>query len=181
MPRELTDQQWAAVEAELQIAQAARAIWDDEKLGPAAKALFKEKNPTVAVPDYDIRKEMKDGFAAIEKRHQDERIAEQHKKEDEHWKQQRSKIQKDYGFTDDGIKDLEKFMLERNVGDYEVAATYHAARNPKPSEPSGYKDPYWNHGKSDTFQEIAKDPEGWGRNELLKALHNDQQRNRNAF
>jgi hypothetical protein len=80
------------------------------------------------------------------------------------------------------MKELEKFMFERNVGDYEVAATYHAAKNPKPSEPTaGYKDPYYNFGKGDLFKEIAKDPEGWGRDEIIKAIRNDEARNRNAF
>lgn len=182
MPRELTDQEWAQVQAELQVARTARQLWNHPQLGAEAKALLKRAHPDVEIPDHDIRQEIKAEFAKRDQQQQAEREAERHTKEDEYWRGQREKVKKEYGFTDDGIKDLEKFMLEKNVGDYEVAATYHAAKNPKASEPSGYKDPYWNHGKSDAFREIAKDPEEWGRSELIKALHNDQQRNRqNGF
>ena len=74
------------------------------------------------------------------------------------------------------MKTMEKWMYDNNVGSYEVAATYHASKNPKPSEPAGYKDPYWHHEKSDLFKEIAKDPEEWGRQQIINAI-NGQHRN----
>lgn len=181
MPREFSDAELAALKSDLEIAQVAKQLWDDPQLGPEAKALLKKKLPNVQIPDHDIRTEMRDGFARVEQQRQDEKRVEQEQREDAYWKRQRKEVQDGFGFTEDGMKDLEKFMLEKNIGDYEVAATYHAAKNPKPSEPSGYKDPYWNHGRSDTFKEIAKDPEEWGRSEIMKALANQQQRNRSAF
>ena len=86
-------------------------------------------------------------------------------------------MQREFGFTEDGMKDLEKFMLDKNIGDYEVAATYHASKNPKQSE-ANYSDGLWNHAKQDGFAEVAKDPEGWARNELLGAMRRDQERTR---
>jgi hypothetical protein len=124
---------------------------------------------------------MHDGFRKIEQSREEEKLAEKQAKEDEYWKGQRDKVKSEYGYTDDGIKDLEKMMLEKNIGDYEVAATYHAAKNPKAAEPANYKDPYYQFQKSDTFKQIAADPEEWGRNEILTALRNDQKRTRNAF
>ena len=181
MPREISDQEYAQWQEDRQIANLGRQIWDDPQLGPAAKELVKRKNPTVQIPDHDIRMEMRAGFDKIKQERDEEKAADRTAREDEYWKGQRQKVKDEFGYTDDGIKDLEKMMLERNIGDYEVAETYHAAKNPKASEPSGYKDPYWNHQKSDTFKEIAADPEAWGRNEIMKALNNDQRRNRNAF
>lgn len=183
MPREISDQEYAALLSDHQIANTAREIWDDPNLGPAAKELLKRKMPNVQIPDHDIRTEFRKELADRDRKQQEERESERLKKEDDYWKGERSRVQKEYGFTDDAMKDLEKTMLEKNIGDYDVAATYHAAKNPKPSDAfnQGYKDPYWNHGKSDTFKEIARDPEEWGRNEILRALHNDQQRQRNAF
>jgi hypothetical protein len=181
MPREISDAEYQQWQIDKQIAGLANEVWDDPQLGPAAKELLKRKRPGIQIPDHDIRTEMRDGFAKIEKNREEEKLAEKQAKEDEYWKGQRRKIQDEYGYTDDGMKDLEKMMMDKNIGDYEVAATYHTAKNPKASEPSGYKDPYWNHGKSDTFKEIAKDPEEWGRSEIMKALQNDQRRNRNAF
>lgn len=181
MPREISDAEYQEYQTAKQIAALAGEVWDDPQLGPAAKELVKRKRPGLQIPDHDIRTEMRQGFANLEKKHEDEKAAERQQREDEYWKNQRKKVQDEFGFTEDGIKDLEKFMLERNIGDYEVAATYHAAKNPKASEPTSYKDPYYQFGKSDTFKEIAKDPEEWGRSEILKALHNDQKRSRNAF
>jgi hypothetical protein len=181
MPREISDAEYQQWQIDKQIAGLANEVWEDPQLGPAAKELLKRKRPGVQIPDHDIRMEMRDGFAKMEKAREEEKLAERQSKEDEYWKGQRKKIQDEYGYTDDGIKDLEKMMLEKNIGDYEVAATYHAAKNPKAAEPQGYKDPYWNHTKSTTFQEIAKDPEAWGKDEIVKALQNDQRRSRNAF
>jgi hypothetical protein len=77
------------------------------------------------------------------------------------------------------MNDLEKMMIERNIGDYEVAATYHAAKNPKTSDPTAaYQDQYWNHGRGDAWKEIATDPEAWGRKELMAAMKRDAERSR---
>lgn len=179
MPREISDQDWAVIQTELQIANEARALWNDPQLGPETKALLKKKNPNVQIPDHDIRTEMRDGFAAMEQRLQAEKDAEKRKQEDDYWMAERKRVKDEWKFTEEGMKELEDTMRKRNIGDYEVAATFLASKNPKPSESYGaYKDPYWNHGKSDTFKEIAKDPEEWGRSEIMKALINDQQRNR---
>lgn len=182
MPREISDSDYAKWQEDSQIAQLSRELWDDPQLGPAAKELVKRKRPGVQIPDHDIRTEMRDGFNKIRKEQEEEKLAERQKKEDDFWKNEKSRVQKEFGFTDEGIKDLEKFMLEKNIGDYEVAATYHAAKNPKAAEPMGGKDPYYGFAKSDAFREIAKDPEEWGRGEIMKALNNEsQRRNRNAF
>lgn len=184
MPHELTDEQYRALMEDHQVASIARQLWDDPQLGQEAKALFKKKHPNASVPDHDIRTEIRSEFAERDRKQQEQREAERIANEDKYWKEKRSQAQKDHNLTDEGMKELEKLMYEKNIGDYDVAATYVAAKNPKPSDPynqPGFKDPYWNHGKSDTFKEIAKDPEEWGRNEILKALHNDQQRQRGGF
>lgn len=179
MPREISDEEWNFLQQEHQVASMARSVWEDPKLGPHAKALLKEKMPNMPIPDHDIRAEMDRRFEEFYKRDDEEREQHRVQTEDAFWKGERKKVQDQYGYTEDGMKDLEKMMLEKHIGDYEVAATYHTAKNPKPSEPtSGYKDPYWNHTKSDLFQQIAKDPEEWGRSEIIKAITNDQNRNK---
>ena len=183
MPKQLTDAEYNYLIEQDQVANVANALWNDPELGPQTKALLKKKLPNLQIPDHDLRTEMRGEFAKRDKKQREEREAEEIAKQDNFWKGERARVQKQYGYTDDGIKDLEQLMLYKHIGDYEVAATYHAAKNPKPSEPTsmGYKDPYWNHGKSDLFKEIAKDPEEWGRSEIMKALHNDQNRNKGGF
>lgn len=184
MPREISEEQFNALMEDHQIASIARQMWDSPELGPEAKALFKRHAPKASIPEHDIRVEIRNEFAERDRKAAEEREAERLKREDDFWKEKRAKAQKDHNLTEEGIKDLEKLMYERNIGDYDVAATYVASKNPKPSDPygqPGFKDPYWNHGKSDLFKEIAKDPEEWGRKEIINALHADQQRNRGGF
>ena len=178
MPQQLTDEQWLYYQQQDQKARLADDLWNDPQLGPEAKALLKRKMPNVQIPDHDIRTEMRQEFATRDQKQAEEREAERIAREDNHWKAERKKTQDAYGIPEDKMKEMEKWMYENNVGSYDVAATYHAAKNPKPSEPAGYKDPYWNHGKSDLFKEIAKDTEEWGRGEIMKALNGQ---NRQAF
>jgi hypothetical protein len=177
---EITDEQLRQWQEDNRVAAVARKVWDDPRTSDRSKALLKEIFPETVIPDHDIRNEIRGEFAKRDKAAADAAEADRVAREDAHWRGERKKTQDAYGMTEDAMKDMEKWMYENNVGSYEVAATYHAAKNPKPSEPSGsgYKDPYWNHGKSDLFKEIAKDPEEWGRNEILGALRNEQNRNK---
>lgn len=183
MPKQISDEEYHALLSDHQIANAARKLWDDPLTGPEAKALLKKGMPEVVIPEHDIRVEMHNEFAERDRKQQEEREAARIAQQDAYWKDQRQKTQSEYGIPEEKMKDMEKWMWENNVGSYEVAATYHAAKNPKPSEPTGagYKDPYWNHGKSDLFKEIIKDPEEWGRSEIIKALNNDQTKIRGGF
>lgn len=182
MPREVTDDEWNYLQGRRQVADLADSVWNDPQLGNAARALLKTKMPNLQIPDFDIRNEMYQRLNEQEQKREEEKAAERRARDEAYWQTEREKVRKQYNFTDEGLQNLEKFMLEKNIGDYEVAATYQASKNPKPSEPSSYKDPYWNHTKSDTFKQIAADPEEWGRSEILKALHNDQQnRNKGGF
>jgi hypothetical protein len=60
-------------------------------------------------------------------------------------------------------------MVERNIGDYDAAAHFFAAKNPQVSEPT-YDSTRWHHERGDQFKEIVSDPEAWGRNELMTAF-----------
>lgn len=183
MPKELSDEEFAFLQSEHQIASVARQLWDDPTLGPEAKALLKKKMPNLPIPDHDIRAEVRAEFAERDRKANEEREAERIKSEDAYWRGERQKTMDQWGIPEDRMKEMEKWMYTNNIGSYEVAATYHAAKNPKPSEPSGagYKDPYWNHGKSDLFKEISKDPEEWGRSEIIKAIQGDVNRQRGGF
>jgi hypothetical protein len=177
---EITEEQLRVLTESHQVAQAARKLWEDPRTSERSKALFKEVFPEANIPDHDIRTEVRAEFAKRDQKQQEEREAERVARDDAYWRGERKKTQDAYGMTEEAMTEMEKWMYENNVGSYEVAATYHAAKNPKPSEPSagGHRDPYWNHGKSDLFKEIAKDPEEWGRNEIMNALRSDQNRNK---
>jgi hypothetical protein len=179
MPVTLNDDQVAELRQRLgqaetnrQIAEAARGVWDDPDLGEAAKRLWKQKYPDTSIPDYDLEQRLRgeiqkdrDERAAADKaardREADARVA-----------SERKAVQDRYGATDDAMTRLERLMVERNIGDYEVAAEYMFSREPRASDgrDDSYDGQYWRHDQQDLFKEIAADPEEWGRKEILKTL-----------
>ena len=162
-----------------QVADFVETIYNDPTLNKEAKALIKKKYPQMVIPDYDIEQRVEERLAA-DKKERDDKEAEQRKQADEKkFNDMRGETQKKYGFTDKAMEELEQFMVDNNVGSYEVAASYKASREPRPSDATAFDDGRWNHDKAPGFAEIAKDPEGWGRSEILKTLYNEQERNRN--
>ena len=173
MPRELSDEEYNFLQGRRQVADFVESIYNDPQLGKEAKALIKKKYPQIQIPEYDLAAQMDARFDADKKAREDEKQAAKDAEDNKRFADTRSRVQKEYGFTDDGMKDLEKFMAERNVLDYEVAAEYHVAKNPKQSE-ADTNDGLWHHQQQDNFAEIAKDPEGWARKEIIGALRRDE-------
>lgn len=178
MPRTIPDEEYNFLQGRRQIADFVETIYNDPALSKEAKALIKKKYPTMAIPDYDIETKVEERFAAERKEREDREAAERKQSEEQRFNNLRKEAQDKYGFTNEAMEDLEKFMVENNVGSYEVAAGYHVAKNPRPSDVT-HGDGRWNHDKAPGYQEIAKDPEGWGRGELLKTLYGIQERERN--
>lgn len=184
MPRTITDEQYAmlqqrlaAADQALQVNQFVESIFNDPNCNEDAKRLIKRKYPQMQIPDLDIRDEIKNLFAQEKKQREETELRAKEEADKKNWHDSRQKVKNEYGFTDEGMEELEKMMVDRNTGDYEIAATYHAAKNPKPvsAEFDSFR---WNHEKAPSFAEIAKDPEGWGRGEIMKALRADQERAR---
>ena len=177
MPREVSDEEYMFLRGRDQIASFVESIYNDPQLNREAKALIKKKYPQIQIPDYDIE-------AKVEKRLDEDRRmredAENQKRNEEEQRQfqtTRQKVQDQYGFTPEGMEKLEKFMVEKNVGDYDVAASYMASKEPRQSEAT-LDNFRWNHDKAPGFAEIAKDPEAWGRQELITAIHKDTENQR---
>ncbi len=179
MPRQVSDEEYAFLQGRRQIADFIEPIYHDPALSKEAKALIKRKYPNLEIPEHDLEEKFEKRLA--EERHaREEAEAERRNQQDQdRFNSVRRKTQDEYGFTDDAMTELEKLMVEKNVGDYEVAASYLASKKPNPSAATAFDDGLWNHSKAPGFVEIAKDPEGWGRGEILKALHKDQEREKN--
>jgi hypothetical protein len=177
MPREISDEEYNRLIGKAQVADFVESIYNDPQLSREAKALIKKKYPQVQIPDFDIEERINQRFDAERSERETAEQAKRDAADQEHFKQTRAQVQKNYGFTDDGMQDLEKFMVDHNVGDYEVAATYHAAKNPRQSE-ANQSDGLWHHQQQDNFKEISADPEGWARKEILGALRRDEERQR---
>lgn len=168
---ELTDEQLTYYKGRETVANFIESIWNDPALKPEAKTLIKKKYPQLEIPDHDLRIEMNARFDKEKQEREEKERKEREAKADADHKALRKKTQDEYGFTDEAMADLEKFMIDNNVGSYDVAATYKAAKAPKTSEPTAAWDSTrWHHEKQDGFAEIAKDPEAWGRNELTTAF-----------
>jgi hypothetical protein len=187
MPVTLTDEQVQSLRefaAEAQrnkgIADMMNGIYGDPALGQEARALIKKKYPNLPIPDYDTKNEINARLDREKQERLDAEKAAKDKAADEKFREQRADTQKKFGFTDDAMGRLEKLMMERNIGDYEAAATFMASKEPQPSDDqTGFDRHFYRHDQDETFKQIADDPEGWARTELIKAVRSDA-RARNA-
>jgi broad specificity polyphosphatase/5'/3'-nucleotidase SurE len=180
MPREISDQEHAYYENRRMVADFVESIYNDPALNKEAKKLIKKKYPNLQIPDYDIEEKVEARFAQ-EKQARDTSAAEKRKKdEDEKWKADRKAAQDKYHYNDEDMKKLEKMMVELEIPNYDVAATYMRSQDPAASEPAN-ESRFWRHDQQDGFAEIAKDPEKWGEKEILRALREDQARARNGW
>jgi ATP-dependent exoDNAse (exonuclease V) beta subunit len=177
MPRTLSDEEYNFLQNKRMTADFVESIYNDPQLNKEAKRLIKKKYPNLAIPDYDLEEKVEQRFSAEEQRKQKEAAEAAAKADRDAWNASREKVKKKYSFTDEGIKDLEAWMHEKAVADHEVAAEYRASKNPQMSSPT-YDSQFWHHEKAPNFAEIAKDPEAWGRNEILTAIHRDEERAR---
>jgi hypothetical protein len=173
--REIEDEEYNFLQQRRSVADFVESIYNDPTLNREAKALIKRKYPQLNIPDYDLEEKV---TARLDKEKTDREEAEskkRQKEEDDRISNMRKKTKDEYGFTDDAMKRLEDMMVERNIGDYEVAASYMASKTPKTSEPT-FDSQHWHHERAPGFAEIAKDPEAWGRNEIMQAINKDEQR-----
>lgn len=177
MPRNISDEEYAFLQGKRQIADFVESIYNDPQLSKEAKRLIKKKYPQLQIPDLDIEDRIEARLSAEKQQRDDAESSQRQEQENKRWQDQRQETQKRYGFTDEAMERLEKLMVDKNVGDYDVAASYVASKEPKPSEAT-FDTGQWRHSEQPGFAEIAKDPEGWGRTEILKAIKIDQDRER---
>jgi hypothetical protein len=177
MPRTISDEEYKYLQDKRMTADFVESIYNDPKFNKQAKALIKEKYPNLSIPDFDLEQKVEQRFSAEDQKKQREAAEAAARADREAWNASRAKVQKQYGFTDEAMKDLEKWMHEKAVADHEVAAEYRASKNPQTSSPT-YDSQFWHHEKASDFNEIAKDPEAWGRKEILGAIHRDEERAR---
>lgn len=175
MPREISDEEYNFLQGRRQVADFVEPIYNHPKWGKEAKRLIKQVYPQVKIPDYDIEEQVNARFDAEKKARDEAAAAETSAAQDRKWREARATVQKSYGFTDEGMERLENFMKEKYIGDYEVAASYMAAREPKTSEAT-YSEHYWHHDRKPEWQEAAKDPEGWAFNQFVNAIRKDELR-----
>lgn len=178
MPKEISDDEYNFLQSKRQIADFVEGIYNDPQLTREAKALIKKKYPQVQIPDYDIENRVNQRIDHETKRFEDLERKRAADEQDKRFKELRAQTQKDYGITDEGMAELEKFMMEKHIGDYEVAASYKVSKEPKQIEADHGRDHFWNHAKQEGFADISADPEGWARKEILGAIRRDDDRDK---
>lgn len=177
MPRELSDEEYAFLQGRRQVADFVESIYNDPSLNKEAKRLIKRKYPNLQIPDYDLEEKVTQRLDSEKKAREDAEAATRQQQTDQRIASERERVQKEFGFTPEAMTRLEDLMIEKNIGDYEAAATYMASKEPKPMEPT-FDNFRWNHDRQDDFKKIAADPEGWARQEILNAVHADERTRR---
>lgn len=189
MPVTLTDEQVAELRQRLgqadtnqKIAEAASRLWHSPERGERAKALWKEEFPDTDLGPYDVEQRINRRLDAERKEREEAAKAARDREQDERLTSQRKATQERYGATDDAMERLERMMVERNIGDYEVASEHFFSREPRVSDGTQeYDSQFWQHEKQDLFKEISADPEAWGRKEIMKTLRDEERRERGGW
>jgi hypothetical protein len=159
-----------------QVADFTEAIYNDPMLASEAKALIKKKYPNLQIEGYDLRQELRAEIDSVRQERVDAEKRRADAEETEKFKSLRGKVKDQYKFTDEGMKQLEDLMIERNIGDYEAGALLMASKNPRSADPTPGARHHWDYEKQDGFADISKDPEKWGFNQLLHAAERDAAR-----
>lgn len=89
-----------------------------------------------------------------------------------------NKVKKSYGFTDEGIKSLEKFAEEKGIKDIEVAAAYWEKTNPSAAAKPSYAGSSYSMAelggiddKDDAMKRLAENPLRFQEEETRKFLN----------
>jgi len=179
MPRTISDEEYAYLQGKRQTADLVEGLYNDPNYRRRSQQLLKEKYPNLPIPEFDLDQKIEDRFAQRDKKENDAAAEAKKKADDERYAADRARVQKQYGFTDEAMTRLEKTMVDKQVWDYDIAASWMAAREPKSSE-AQWDNTRWNHEKQQGWGDIAKDPEAWGRSEIMGAIFRDQERARNG-
>jgi hypothetical protein len=177
MPRNISDEEYAFLQNKRMTADFVESIYNDPQLNKEAKRLIKRKYPSLSIPDYDMEEKLDQRLKSEDENKRKANQEAETQRSQKAWNDSRVKAKKDYGLTDEGLTDLEKWMEEHAVADHEVAASYRHSKNPPTSTPT-YDTQFWGHEKADNFKEISADPEAWARREILGAIHKDSERQR---
>lgn len=139
---------------ELHQARPSKQVLDKLGADPAARRqvleLFKKVNPNAVIPEIDAAKPVMDEIAATRAELAEmKKAAAAEKAEDQRLLRERRvkgtidegrDRRRAEGWTDEGISDLEKFMQDRDLADYDAAAALYEKTQPveEPILPSNY-------------------------------------------
>ena len=136
MPKTISDEEFAFLQNKRMTADFVESIYNDPALNKEAKRLIKRKYPNLAIPDFDLEQKVEQRFSAEDEKKAKEASDRAAKADRDAWNASRARVKKEYGFTDEAMADLEKWMHEKAVADHEVAAEYRASKNPQTSSPT---------------------------------------------
>ena len=151
MPKTISDEEYQFLQNKRVTADFVESIYSDPQLNKEAKRLIKRKYPNLAIPDFDMEEKVDQRFKAEDDAKRKSEADARQKADADAWSTSREKVKKQYGFTDEGLADLENWMQEKAVADHEVAASYRAAKNPKASEPT-FDNQFWRPEQQPNFK-----------------------------
>jgi uncharacterized protein YihD (DUF1040 family) len=102
---------------------------------------FKDRYQTVEDIAEPVLSPMRDELKELKEKLK----AREEKESDDHYNQIFKKLSKERGYTDEGIEQIKRVMVDKNIADAEAAADHWERKNPaKPAESSGYGTQSWN-------------------------------------
>lgn len=142
------------------------SFWNDKDQGQAFKKMIKTKFPDASIPELDVaeqltkaheekysqldatQKALQERLDKFEQGHKD-------KEEDGKLRSRIDAVQKEYGWTDDGMEKVIKRMRDQSSADVEAAAAWVAKHEPKPQPTKN--SPSWAPEKMNLYGSAEKD------------------------
>lgn len=114
-------------------AQLVDTLQKDPKTRRGFLGLIKTVKPDVSIPELDAAAPIEEAISKLTNEISSLKTSLSQKDADADLAGERKRLKKDHAYTDEGIKELEKFMIDHNVGEHEVARLAMEASRPKPS------------------------------------------------
>lgn len=145
-------------------------VLNHPEYGKQVKKILKSVDSRVRFPELDIEEAMEQRTKAAEDK-LEKYIQEQKDKENKaFWDGQRQKAKEAGLIDDEHMPEMEKWMVENHLGDYQRAAKLYNEEVIKPAaEPTNYQGTFG--VQLPNHEGLFQNPTQWSRNEALKAIN----------
>lgn len=187
---EISDEQLATLQRAHKLLD---TLWNDKDQGTAFKKMVKAKMPDVSIPEVDVaerlQKDSDEKYTKVEAQNKalqdrlDKWESSQKDKEEEGTLKKRiDAVQKEYGWTEEGMEKVIKRMREQNSADVESAAAWVDKHNPK-AKPTTNSTPaympekmnlYGTGEKDERWADLNKSPERYFDKEVTNIMNNPE-------
>lgn len=148
-------------------------LMSDPDIRESTMRHLQKLNPTTVLPEVRVMDRVNEGFAALNKRLDDERVAREQDELKERLEAEKSSATR--GMKAEEVTALEKLMTDRRIGSYASARELYDFQQ-KAAIPNAVPAARQRGGMPSNLKDIVNNPQKWGRDQAYAALDELAQR-----